>query len=241
MMTRQHLAPRSARPAPTRASLGTHALRAVGAAVLLALLAGCASTGGGGSADGRSALPANVYRQSSILPASLKRVAILPLHVIGQDPTLNDGRDALEPIVHAELLRCARFELVPVARENLRQWTGRTGWAYTDALPRDLFSRVTKETGCDAVMFCQLTHYKPYPPVAIGWRMHLVDPSGPTIVWAVDEIFEGSQDSVAGPARSYYKRHFATPTGAEPQSILASPRRFGQFTLSCVVDSLPAR
>ncbi len=241
MMTRQHLAPRSARPAPTRASLGTHALRAVGAAVLLALLAGCASTGGGGSADGRSALPANVYRQSSILPASLKRVAILPLHVIGQDPTLNDGRDALEPIVHAELLRCARFELVPVARENLRQWTGRTGWAYTDALPRDLFSRVTKETGCDAVMFCQLTHYKPYPPVAIGWRMHLVFPSPPTNVWAVDEIFEGSQDSVAGPARSYYKRHFATPTGAEPQSILASPRRFGQFTLSCVVDSLPAR
>jgi len=207
----------------------------------LAVLTGCTTPGSGAKVVSDSGLPRNVFCEAGRMPDDLKRVAVLPLGVMGEDAVLESGREALYPILQSELMRAARFEVIPVSPEQCRQWTGRTGWSASETLPRDFFERLRQGTGCDAVLFSQLTRYRPYPPVAVGWRLQLVMDDPIRAWWAVDEVFDGGDPVVAEAARAYYKVHFAPPAGSDPDSILSTPRRFGQFTLTAVTESLPPR
>ena len=210
-------------------------------AAMLWVGTGCASSRSGAEAVAEYGLPRNVFRETGRFPGEFKRVAVLPMMIAGQDAVLENGRDALQPIYHGELFRAARFEVIPVSTEQCRQWTGRGTWSGQETLPRDFFERLREMTGCDAVLFCQLTRYRPYPPVAVGWRAQLVSVAPLRVWWAVDELFSAGDSEVADAARAYYRAHFATRTGADPDSILATPRRFGQFTLTVVTESLPTR
>ena len=197
--------------------------------------------------------PTNVYRQASILPPQLRRVALLPV-VTAPDGSefLKDGTEALGPQIYSALVKCKRFEVIPVSPEDLRQWTGRTGWRADEALPPDIFARLNEATGCDAVMFCQLTHYAPYPPVSVGWKFLLVaNPSSGRerssvakgqVVWAVDEVLDAGDLGVANAARDYYLQHLLNEQpSADATIILNSPVMFGRFTLAAMFDTLPVR
>lgn len=213
----------------------------VGMGLLLVLVSGCSTPKSGVDAVAGRGLPRNVFVAGTHFPGDFKRVAVLPLAIVGEDAILENGRDALAPILQSELIRSARFEVVQVSPEQCRQWTGKTSWLTTDVLPVDFFERIHQATACDGVLFCQLTRYRAYPPTAMGWRAQLIAHDPVKVWWAVDEIFDGGDPLVEDAAKAYYKVHFATPTGADPDSMLASPRRFGQFTLTALVESLPLR
>ncbi len=94
----------------------------------------------------------------------------------------------------------------------------------------------------DAVLFCRLTQYRAYEPLAVGWRLKLLDAEVPRILWAVDEVFDARVAEVAAAARRYAREHSeAVPSLQDSQSVLLSPRRFGQYTASAVVGTMPGR
>src|SRR5258706_8435122 len=71
---------------------------------------------------GRSYRPKNVHRQSATLPDSLRRIAVLPLSVPGNDATLDAGRESLDPRLKLELQKSQAFELIFVAPADLKRW-----------------------------------------------------------------------------------------------------------------------
>ena len=103
----------------------------------------------------------------------------MPLSIATATPWLEAGKDALRPSILAELQKSKRFELVLVTPEQLELWTGRKEWKADDALPEDFFQRLYRNAGNDAVLFCQLTGYHPYPPLEIGWKFTLVANTSP--------------------------------------------------------------
>ncbi|HWI58353.1 MAG TPA: hypothetical protein VNZ22_14090 [Bacillota bacterium] len=184
--------------------------------------------------------PENVFLWSSALPSSLKRVALLPLVTDTGSVDLVEGRAALEPILRTELVKTKRFEIFPLSPECLRTRTGQVSWSGEEPLPPEFFAWLRETTGCDAVLFCRLTTFRAYAPLAVGWRLRLVDLHTRTTLWAADEVFDAGRPSVQAGAR-HYQQAEAHPSIACPDewSINHSPRQFGQYTAAQLLATLP--
>jgi hypothetical protein len=210
-------------------------------AACFALLPGCASSSPGDLVPGRSYRPANVYRPVSSLPDHLHRVAVLPL-TSESTPEAEVGRDQLQKMVPFVLTRREAFEVVTVRPAELQQWTGSKYWAAEDRLPAGFFERLRDEFGCDAVLFCRLTAYRPYSPVAVGWNLKLVDAKAPCVWWSADVVFDAGDPAVANAARRYHRKNLADDKPAtDSRIILSSPQQFGEYSLSALLKTLPER
>jgi len=208
------------------------------------LLAGCTHRPGGGREPGdlragTEFVPQNFHQVTAWLPAGSRRVAVLPLTALSAETITDAGRDQLEQVLTAELARTELFEVVRVTPEQLRRWTGRARWGVADALPPDLLQRLQQQLGCDGVIFAHLTAYRPYPPLALGWKLHLVATAEPQIWWTSDVLYDAGNQAVARSAMRYEREFQAhrLPT-AEPATILRSPGRFGQYTLAASLETL---
>ena len=184
----------------------------------------------------------NVFRSKELMTGQIRRVAVLPVTASGTTTAFEAGSETLGPGLFRELDQTGRFETVLIKPEQLRQWTGRDRWNAFDPLPLDFFKRLREATGCDAVLFSQLTQYQAYPPLTIGWRLQLVDAVSLRPWWACDEVFSAEDATVARAARRYYDAHPPGPDTTETsRGILYSPRRFGAYAANAVVATLPGR
>lgn len=183
----------------------------------------------------------NFFRKEAILPAELRRVAVLPLTVANASASSAAGRQMLEPVFHMELSKAARFETVFVQPEQLQKWTGKERWDYLDVLPPDFMKTIAEQTDADGVLFARLSHFHAYPPMIIGWRMTLTALDA-DILWSVEEVFDASEEPVANSARRYDRAHVRNnPVLEDSRSILLTPRKFGQYTARAVMETLPSR
>lgn len=194
--------------------------------------------------------PSNFYRMAAVLPPQIRRVAVLPLSTAENTAFLKAGVDSLGPLVCPELAKCKRFEIIPITPAELSEWTGKPTWTADEPLPHDFFDKIASITGADAVMFCQLTRYSPYQPVAAGWKLALVANPPPghvmdsrqQIIWCADEVIDAGEPGVANAAHDYYNQHIHDEAvSADASTILDSPTRFGQYTLAALLATLPER
>ena len=213
------------------------------AALIPALVAGCSVL----PASMRRSLatpykPANVSVRQATLPQTIRRVAVLPLPQSREDANQAAGANLLQPVLIAELIKRNLFEVIPVSPETLRRLTAGNGWAVDAPLPADFFERLRQVTDCDAVVFASLTVFRAYPPLQTGWKVRLVDCREHQTWWAVDEVFDGGVESVAAAAESYARAGLSLPNPLLADTgVLHSPLRFGQYTASAVVHTLPGR
>jgi hypothetical protein len=182
----------------------------------------------------------NVYRPTQHIPVHIRRVAVLPISAEPGDWQADQGRGELQSMLLTEMTKGQRFELVAASPELLVQLTGRDSWRADEILPHDFCEQLEAELGCDAILLAHLRPYHPYKPLVIGWNVKLLDLHSQSIVWAVDEVFDSAEPAVARAAQNYHQRQRIRWTPEETM-VLASPRRFGQFTLHAVCDALPPR
>lgn len=189
---------------------------------------------------GPSYVPKNVYLEPGAWLLTMRRVAILPISCDETDPAKINGCETLEPLLVMELSKSQHFECVKLQPELLKKISSRPRWSATDRLPQDLLELIGKETGCDAVLFSELTHYRPYSPLVIGWNLKLVELKTRKVLWAVDETFDAGEPAVANGARRFQMdRQQANPVLADSRQVLSSPRLFGQYTARTIVATLP--
>lgn len=205
-------------------------------------ITGCSSPRLQESVFGPGYEPRNYVRLADRLPTDLRRVAVLPLAIPIKNPAFEHGREALDPVLRAELKKIGRFGCNWVSEPELQRWTGQSRWRVDDQLPAQFFEILRRETGCDGVLFSELREYRPYSPLAIGWRFRLVDKEGQVTLWAADEVFDAGYGPVANSARRYQIAQEELPPGLQDsRTILNSPRRFGQYTAAALLATLPSR
>jgi hypothetical protein len=186
--------------------------------------------------------PKNVFTWPPVLPPDLRRVALLPMAAEGPDANLPDGCEALQPVLFDELVRTEKFEVVSVRPENLRASSGRAAWTGAEQLPKEFLDSLRREYGCDAVLFCELTVYHPYAPLAIGWRLKLADARTHEIIWAADEVFDASKTGVSKQAWQFLLNRAPSEKKQEIRwRSENSPRQFGSYAAAEILRGLPAR
>jgi len=173
------------------------------------------------------------------IPASVRRVAVLPLH---SDTWQATQVAPLETSFLAELQKFERFEVISVTRVQMREQFGAETVLSSAALPADVLARLRAAHGADAVLFEDLTYYTPYQPIAIGVRTRLVSTIDGTVLWSFDALFDGAQPSVAVAARDYYLAQGRPAYPLENSSgIMQSPSRFAKYVAHAMFGTLPPR
>jgi hypothetical protein len=216
-------------------------------AVLLFLLTGCSTVtvAHGEVITGHDYQVSNVHRLAPKLPERMRRVAMLPLTAEPADSDMNNGRQTLEPILQSEFDRLNVFEVIRVTPDQMRHLAGKADWAANEKLPVNFLSTIKQEIGCDAVLFCRLTRYRAYAPMAVGWNLKLVDATDGQVWWAADEMFDLADPLVVTSARRYQLQHQkyyqANPELADSRTALISPSRFGSYSAAALFATLPER
>ena len=159
---------------------------------LSGILAGCQTAPLHVSIFRRDYQPDNVFVYPPKLALNLQRVAVLPLAAENSACDLPEGCDALSPVLWEQLVKTKKFEVVAVDADKLRSRTGRANWTGAENLPPDFLAFLRREYGCDAVLFAELTAYRAYAPLAVGWRLKLVDARSGQILWSADELFDAA-------------------------------------------------
>lgn len=213
----------------------------IAAVVSTAIFSGCETTPRTDAArTGPFFTPTNV-RGVDRLPATLRRVAVLPAAGLSSIP--EESLTRLDQALIGELNRTARAEAVPVSRDVLARLSGARQLEATEALPHDLLSKLRTYTQADAVLFTDITTYSPYPPLALGLRARLVDLTSGEILWAFDNLFDTTHPAVVNAARRHYLNTSpAAPGSADLSStVLQNPTRFGAYVGAAMFSTLPPR
>ena len=184
----------------------------------------------------------NIFAAPGKLSAKIMRVAVLPLAPANAAGDLPEGCTALTPVVWDQVVKSKRFEAVTVNPDRLRAATGRTAWTGGEVLPADFYEFLRREYGCDAVLFGEITAYRAYAPLAVGWRFKLVDVHTGAILWAADEMFDAADKNVAKAAQRFeHPKPRFTLVESGDWAVLNSPRRFGSYSAAALLKTLPER
>jgi hypothetical protein len=184
----------------------------------------------------------NVFAYPPKLSLDLRRVAVLPLAAEAAGGDLPDGCAALTPVLQEQLIKAGKFEVVAVDPATLRRRTGQVNWTGAEVLPPDFLAFLKREYGCDGVLFAELTTYRAYAPLAVGWRLKLVDVRSGQVLWAVDEVFDAKIPAVSLAAQRFTSPGFSLPFLRQENWVAVnSPRQFGGYTAATLLDTLPDR
>jgi hypothetical protein len=182
--------------------------------------------------------PENVHSAMESLPSDLRRVAVLPL--TGEVDPDAYGRTFIS-ILNEELAKTKKFETIKISPERMKNLTGASSWSTQEDLPADFLATLNDAVHCDAVLFSEMTVFRGYAPLAMGWRLKLVDVKTGKILWATDEIFDASEKSVTRGTKCFNKRAIRGAYGNDKWASLNSPMLFGRYSLAALVALLPER
>jgi hypothetical protein len=205
------------------------------------LLAGCAS----GPAFNDSARigpffkPHN-YHGDTVLPASLHRVLLLPVYA--GNVTEPESAVTLDAILLSALQKQARFEVVSLSRAECQQRFGAPEFSSVAALPHGLLDELARDYAVEAVLFVDLTEYRPYRPLGVGFRAKLATVQDVHLIWSFDEAFSATSPEVENSVRHYYIAQSAgNPSVDMTASALQSPSRFAAYAADAMFGTLPPR
>lgn len=176
----------------------------------------------------------------AVLPVTLRRVVVLPLSAGELAPP--ETVAVLEETLLAALQKQARFEVVTLPRDESRRLFGRGDFPSVGALPPGYLTRIGERFAADAVLFVDLTAFRAYRPLAIGFRAKLAMVQDVRLAWTFDEVVSAEDPAVANGARRHYlgADRSGQPLDLSP-TVLQNPTRFAAYVAETMFQTLPPR
>jgi len=222
--------------------MALRSLLCLGVVAATLVMAGCNSVPKiaerAGLDQGANYQPVN-FRGESRLPVDIRRVALLPIY--GGVVAGPESAAALDPVLLSALQQQNRFEVVVVSRADCHRLFGAEEFSSVAALPAGFLEKLAQVYAVDAVIFTDLTVYRAYRPLSVGFRSKLASTRDVRLVWAFDEVFSADDQRMRNSVRSYYQRGDRNAPFDAMQAALQSPLRFGAVAVEIMCRTLPPR
>jgi len=182
---------------------------------------------------------ANVYRPP--VAGDLTRVAVLPL---SGDVQPAEALREMDKTFHAEFNKPQVFEGVQIQRQEMEEIIHQDQISSVEPIPQELLRALEEKYGAEAVLFTDITYYRPYRPISISVRTKLVSLKTNEVLWAIDANFDSAEPGVAAAARAFSKLTEQNPVilkASDSSGVLLSPQRFARFVAREIFATLPKR
>jgi len=101
---------------------------------------------------------------------------------------------------------------------------------------------IRKTLKCDAVLVGTITQYKPYPHMAVGLRLRLLDLKDGQLLWALEQVWDSADKTTECRIKDYLQSQMRSgPTPLREQLIVVSPLSFIKFVAYEVAETLQPR
>jgi hypothetical protein len=165
-----------------------------------------------------------------------RRVAVLPVEC---DQAVGEALKDMDEIFLSEVGKKLRFELIPISRPDLSRSIHREQFSSTEPTPPEALGFFREKYAVDAVLFTEITSYRPYRPMSIGARSKLVDISTLSTLWSAETVLDSGDPIVASAAARHARRQSDTSDTRGEEMVLQSPRRYSGFVASYLYSSIP--
>ena len=169
--------------------------------------------------------------------STIGRVAIVELDNDSSYPQIS--ADVTETLFQA--LQKKQIFGLTVVRQNAPAWRSLQLDLNSTYTLAELFA-IRKTLKCDAVLIGTVTEYRPYPHMAIGLRLKLVDLADGQLLWALEEIWDTADKTTEHRIKNYFQREMRT--GFAPlreQLVVVSSLGFIKFVVYEVAETLQPR
>jgi len=117
--------------------------------------------------------------------------------------------------------------------------TQNTALAVPPTYTLDQLTAIRKTLKCDAVLIGTISQFKPYPHMAIGLRLKLVDLRDGQLLWALEQIWDSSDKTTEYRIKNYFQ--YQKRSGFAPlreQLVTVSPLEFIKFVAYEVAETI---
>ncbi len=94
----------------------------------------------------------------------------------------------------------------------------------------DQMAAIREKMKCDGVLLGTVTEYRPYPHMAVGLRLKLLDLRDGQLLWALEQVWDGADKAIEKRTKSYFKNEKGSGFAPlQEQLATVSPLEFIKF------------
>jgi len=98
---------------------------------------------------------------------------------------------------------------------------------------------IRKTLKCDAVLLGTVTEYEPYPHLAVGLRMKLLDLKDGQLLWALEQVWDSADKKIESRIKDYFRSQIRSDSSSfREQLMVISSLKFIRFVAFEVAETL---
>lgn len=164
----------------------------------------------------------------------IRRVLLLPFEYnVDREAIIDEVTEAFA----VELRKIGSFEVIVPSGSTTKLVSEYEIWDKGSINLTTLLA-LRKKYDVDAIVFGNITHYRPYEPMLLGVKAGMISTDTGTVVWSADGVFDSNENEVAELVKHYFESTHQKNALYGWKLILLSMRRYSQFVANQITETL---
>ncbi len=196
--------------------------------ICLCVVAGCSS------APPRHSSSLSYNKTEEYKKIRIRRVLLLPFeYTVDREAIIDEVTEAFA----VELRKTGSFEVVVPSGNSATLTTEHEIWD-KGSINLNTLLILRKKYDADAIVFGNITHYRPYEPMLLGVKVGMISTDTGDVVWSADGVFDSNENEVAELVKHYFESTHQKSALYGWKLILLSMRRYSQFVAYQITETL---
>jgi hypothetical protein len=176
----------------------------------------------------------NYSKTDAFKETPIHRTLLLPFEYdVDREAIIDEVTEAFA----VELRKLGRFEVVLPADGRGTTAINQGIWS-RGMVDVDTILALRNQYGADAIIFGNITHYRPYEPMLLGVKVGMFSTDSGLVVWSADGVYDSNENEVAEQVKQYFESTHQKNALYGWRLILLSMRRYSQFVANQITKTL---